>query len=388
MKRVPGRFWTTFVTVFALGTAAQAAIVFVRNDPNSVGIVDQHPLARGDALYDTQPAATGRYDRRVDVDPMFDPTRRYDALADYYNESSAAKLRTSMINGGWYCTPTAALSLVKYWDADPRFPELFDAARGDTDRSVILEIARLMDTDDLIVRGGNDPNENHQGTSFEDILPSLLSYFNMRYPGKFGGGERILPENADTDDYNGAWGAAYDTAIRRNIPVLLEFRAHTTVGIGFNTEFARETASHYRVNDPWDARRNIAGSAVGRGRPLQVRGVYGASWAEELYGPGTDIYDETENGLSPSGLPEAFHYVFAIEDGDPLPSEQVPQPSTILIFVLAAAHWPWLKRMAHRGKSVPGKRVPLPVQTVSETAGRGCIAGRGICRSFLFAVRR
>ena len=349
MKRIPSRPLTFFVAILALSPAAKAGLVFVRNDPNSVGIVNQHPLARGEALYDTEPAATGRYDRQVDVDPTVNPKRRYDALPDYYNQASNAKLLTSMINGGWYCTPTAALSLVKYWDADPRFPDLFDPARGDTDRSVILEMARLMDTDDVIVRGGNDPNENHLGTLVEDILPALLSYFNARYPGMFRGGERVLPENADTDDYNGAWGAAYDAAIRRNIPVLLDFRAHTTVGIGFNDEFARETASHYRVNDPWDARQNIAGSAVGRGRPLQARGIYGTSWAEELYGTGTDVYDETDHGLSPSGLPEAFQFVFPLEDGDPLLAV-VPEPGSLVLLVCAAVCWPWFQRrqLKHR----------------------------------------
>jgi len=356
MKRIPTRPWIFFAVILVLNPAADAGLVFVRNNPNSVGIVNQHPQARGEALYDTQPAATGRYDRQVDLDPMFNPKRRYDALTDYYNQSSAAKLLTSMINGGWYCTPTAALSLVKYWAADPRFPKLFDAAAGDTDRSVILEMARLMDTDDVIVRGGNDPNENHQGTLMEDILPALLSYFNTRYPDKFGGGERVLPANADTDDYNGAWGAAYDQAVRRNIPMLLEFRAHTTVGIGFNDEFARETASHYRVNDPWDARQNIAGSAVGRGRPLQARGIYGASWAEELYGTGTDVYDETEHGFSPSGLPEAFELVFPFADGDPLPPASVPEPSSLILFTLTAVCWPWIHARRARCGAMPDRR--------------------------------
>src|SRR6476620_6069242 len=101
MRRVPSRLVINCVVALALGPTAQAALVFVRNDPNSVGIVDQHPLNRGEALYDTEPGATARYDRRVDVDPMFDPTRRYDALTDYYNQASPAKLLTSMINGGW-----------------------------------------------------------------------------------------------------------------------------------------------------------------------------------------------------------------------------------------------------------------------------------------------
>src|SRR5262249_14411915 len=162
--------WIFCAAIWALSPAAEAGLVFVRNNPNSVGIVNQHPQARGEALYDTQPAATGRYDRQVDVDPMFNPKRRYDALTDYYNQSSKPKPPAAMTNGAWYCTPRAALSLDKYWAADPRFPKLFDTAAGDTDRSVIFEMARLMDTDDVIVRGGNDPNENHQGTLMEDIL--------------------------------------------------------------------------------------------------------------------------------------------------------------------------------------------------------------------------
>src|SRR5262249_20310876 len=108
MKRVPTRPLSFFVVILAL-SPAEAGLVFVRNNANSVGIVNQHPLARGEALYDTQPAATGRYDRQVDVDPMVNPKRRFDALPDYYKNSSNATLLTSMINGGWYCTPTSAL---------------------------------------------------------------------------------------------------------------------------------------------------------------------------------------------------------------------------------------------------------------------------------------
>jgi hypothetical protein len=319
----------------ASSRVANAAMIFVRNDPNSVGIVDQHPLSRGEALYDTEPRATGIYNRQTDVDVAFDPNRRFDELPVYYDKSSRGRLLASFINGGWYCVPTVGLSLVKYWDSDPRFPDLFDTARGDTDRSVILEFARLMDTDDVTVRGGNDPKEDHIGTLVEDVLPALLTYFNSRYPGRFSGGERLLPENADTDDYNGAWGAAYDAAIRRNIPVMLDFPGHAAVGIGFNDESRREVASHYRLNDPWDARLNISATTLGRGRPVGTRGVFGGSYIEDLYGPGNDIYDETEVGFSPSGLPIGFHYVYALEDGsDPVP---VPEPGTLLLGLLAAA---------------------------------------------------
>lgn len=295
-------------------------IVFVRGNANSVGIVDQHPLTRGEATYDTTPAATMRYNRRVDVD-IVDPARRYDALPDYFNNTNANTRNVSFINGGWYCTPTAALSLVHYWDNDPRFPDLFRA--GDTDRSVILEIAGLMDTDDLTMRGGNDPNENHLGTLFADILPGLLGHFNSRYPGQFRGRQRLVGQDGVTIDNLG-----YDSAILKNIPVLLETRGHTSVGIGFDVEFSRNDMRHYRVNDPWNARPNITAAELGRGRTLPVgaEGVFGISYAEELYGPGAALYDESEHGLSPSGLPFAMHWV------EPDDIAAVPEPSTLMLF--------------------------------------------------------
>ena len=178
---------------------------------------------------------------------------------------------------------------------------------------------------------GADKQENHFGTLIEDVLPGLLGYFNARYPNKFKGGDKVLPANADTDDYNLDFGAKYDASILRNIPVILELPGHSTVGIGFDDGFARETKSHYRLNDPWDARANITTAQVGKGRPIAARGVFGSE-VEDLFGPGADSeYDESASGPSPSGLPFAMHWVEPLEDAD------VPEPSSACLAFAAAA---------------------------------------------------
>ena len=262
--------------------------------------------------------------------PAWTRRRRFDRLPNYYDDSTQKKLDISLVNGGYYCTPTSALSLVRYWAADPRFPKLFDPTNGDTDRSVILEMARLMDTDDLVDRGGADNQENHHGTLIGDVLPGMFAYFNARYPNKFKSGDKVLPANADTDDYNNDFGAKYDASILRNIPVILELPGHSTVGIGFDDGFARETKSHYRLNDPWNAQANITAGQVGKGRPIAARGVFGSE-VEDLFGPGADSeYDESPSGPSQSGLPFAMHWVEPLEDAE------TPEPSSACLAFAAA----------------------------------------------------
>jgi hypothetical protein len=71
----------------------------------------------------------------------------------------------------------------------------------------------------------------------------LLSYFNARYPNTFKGGQQIVPENADTDDYNNTFGAAHDAAIRRNIPVINDTRAI----VGWLAELSRDTYVNLQI---------------------------------------------------------------------------------------------------------------------------------------------
>ncbi len=309
---------------------AMAAKVYVGGDAAKVGIVDQHPLARGENLYDTQPNASGIYNRTLDVDTV-DPVRRYDALPEYYNDTDAAKLKLSLINGAWYCAPTSALSLVKYWANDPRFPNLFNPGQGDTNRSVLLQIANLMDTDDLANKGGDDAKEQHLGTRFGDIRPALVDYFNARYPNIFTVGERFLGQPDVTINNLG-----YDTAVNRNIPTILTLNGHMVVGIGYDSDFGRLDPRHYLINDPWAASANIGLNAVGHGRflPRGAQGVYGASFAEDLYGPDAAQYDETAWGLSEEALPDAMFWVLPIDE-EPLTFEDqttaVPEPSSLLL---------------------------------------------------------
>jgi len=323
------------ILIGLIGAAAPAAAeqVFVGGDSTKVDIVDQHPMDRGEGLYDTTPSATGLYDRTLDADTQ-DPARRYEALPEYFNNSDAKSLSLSLINGAWYCAPTSALSLIKYWDSDPRFPNLFDPLAGDTDRSVLLAVAGLMDTDDLTDNGPADAAEHHLGTLFKDIKPGLETYFNSKYPLLFRVGERAIGINGVTFNSLG-----YDTAVRRNIPTILTFTGHVGVGLGLDTDFPITDPRHYRVNDPWTGSANIGLDQVGQGRflPRGAQGVYGISYAEELYGPGAADYNETPWGLLEGALPDAMFWVQPIDDPwleDQIPAEVVPEPSSLLLLGL------------------------------------------------------
>lgn len=291
---------------------ASAARVYVGGVATSVGIIDQHPQDRGEALYDTQPNATGLYNRTLDADTV-NPARRYDALPEYYDATSAQTLNLSLINGAWYCGPTSALSLVKYWDADPRFPKLFDPAAGDTDRSVILDLGARMDADDLAALGGNDANERHLGVRLMDLAPGLKSYVDGRYPTFFNTRELYIGQPGVTYDQV---VAGYTTAIRRNIPVLLLQRNHIVAGIGFDDAFTSRQPGYFRVNNPWDAAADIPIDQVGQGRllPNFAAGVFGISYAEELYGPGADIYDESPYANPEDALPYGIIWLELMDD--------------------------------------------------------------------------
>ena len=314
------------LSILGVSGRIEAAQVFVGGNPNSVGIVDQHPMARGEALYDTAPAATGLYNRNVDT---VMPATRYDAYANYWDNTNAAKRNTSLINGGWYCVPTAALSLVHYWDqydgpdpgADPDYPNLFMA--GDTNRSVILDLAQRMDTDDVVANPAPDPTELHLGVLPSAVFFSMIAYFNSRHPKAFRGFS--LPP-APMQNAQGRAGRArtYKREIDRNHPVMLAFPGHMTVGIGYDegTEMApitHENAAFYRVNDPWDARLNISGAQLGLGRPILQSHVYGSSLAVDIYGPGADDYIESPG--SSSFLP----------DGALVWIQPIPEPSAFAL---------------------------------------------------------
>lgn len=278
-----------------------AAPVFVGGDPARVGIVNQHPLARGEALYDAQSNAAGLYDRTLDVDTV-NPARRFDAIPEYYNATDAKSLNLSLINDTWWCAPTSALSLIKYWDNDPRFSNLYDPA-VDTDRSVILTMASLMDTDDLANKEGNDAAEHHLGNLFGLIRPASADYFNSKYPNTFTVGKRFLGQPGVTINNLG-----YDTAVRRNIPTILTFTGHVGVGIDFNSDFGLLDPRHYRIDDPWAGLANIELETPGQGifLPRSDQGVYGIPYAEELYGPGAADYNETAWGLNENALPDVL----------------------------------------------------------------------------------
>jgi hypothetical protein len=288
---------------------APANLVYVGGAPGSVTIVDQHPLARGDPLYDTWDVARGLYNLNLDRWPG-----RYDALPYYYDINNP---RASLVNGGWYCTPTSGLSLVKYWanydgngDGKPDYPNLFRAGGPDTNSSVILEIAGAnhlgrMDTDDLFqYPPGTDPFPFHRGTMPQEVRPGLFDYFNDHYANLFNAGDRttIAGIGIATTTMEG-FGKTYDTLIKLGIPVILSFPGHSTVGIGYDTTKGYGDPAHYLVNDPWDARANIAGNQVGRGwRPILEDWVLGGydeypsypmdeppmhmAWVEPVGGPG------------------------------------------------------------------------------------------------------
>ncbi len=321
--------FTIILSILGIGSQSMAEQVFVGGDPAKVGIVNQHPTARGEALYDAQPNATGLYNRTLDADTV-NPARRFDALPEYYNAADAKSLNLSLINGAWWCAPTSALSLIKYWDNDPRFPNLYDPA-VDTDRSVILAMASLMDTDDLANKGGNDAAEHHLGSMFGSIRPALADYFNSKYPNTFTVGERFLGQPGVTINNLG-----YDTAVRRNIPTILTLTGHVGVGIGFNSDFGLLDPRHYRINDPWAGSANIGLETLGQGRflPRGAQGVYGISYAEELYGPGAADYNETAWGLNENALPDGMFWVLPLDES-PLEFDDVsvvPEPTTMLLF--------------------------------------------------------
>lgn len=319
--------------LFALPHDAGAVKIYVGGGPNLVGIIDQHPLDRGEALYDTQPAATGRYDRTVDADTM-NPARAYDELDEYYDNSSAEKLNLSLINGAWYCVPTSALSLIKYWDADPRFPNLFDPAAGDTDRGVLLDLASRMDTDDVANRGGTDAQERHLGTRILEILPGLKGYVDARYPTFFNARELYIGQPGVTYEQVAAGFAA---AVQNDIPVLLLLRNHMVVGTGFDTDFTNRRPEYFRVNDPWTAAQNVTLADVGRGRTLPNfgAGVFGISYADELYGPGADFYDEGPYADPEDALPFGIMWLETIDA--PLELDPVPLPASVWLLGAALA---------------------------------------------------
>jgi len=319
----------TLVSLLSISTRSFAAQKFVGGNANAVSIVNQHPASRTEAFYDTQPVATGLYDRTVDADTV-NPARRYEALPEYFDNTNAKTLGLSLINGAWYCSPTSALSLIKYWDNDPRFPNLFQPNQGDTDRSVILEMAALMDTDDLANKGGNDATERHLGTRFGDIRPALVEYFNSHYANTFTVGERFIGQPGVTVQNLG-----YDIAVDRNIPTMLLITGHNVAGIGYDDAFTRMNPAHYLVNDPFFGVANTGLNQVGQGRllPKAADGVYGVSYAEELYGPGAGDYNETPWGNDPNALPHGMVWLLPIDE-EPLVFEDtnvVPEPATMVL---------------------------------------------------------
>lgn len=296
-----------------LSSSSWGALIYVGNNAAAVGITNQHPIARGEQRYDTNPA-TGIYNRQVDL-----LNQRYDTYADYLQ----------FTNGDWYCTPTSALSLVHYWatfdgpDANnlPDYPNLFNPGIGDTDRSVTLAIASLMDTDDWAVYGGNDPNELHLGTRRVDLLSGLMSFFSARYPNAFMGGEFSVAAAGGGAAGNAAFGNLYDQLIQANVPLILSFPGHSTVGIGFDNTINANNPAHYRVNDPWNAAANIPGQQVGLGRPNLGDAVFGGL-ATDLYGQGAESYQEYPSN-SQTASPVYMAWV-----------HPVPEPGTLYLLAV------------------------------------------------------
>lgn len=175
-----------------------------------------------------------------------------------------------------------------------------------------------MDTDDWAVHGGIDPLEIHLGTRAVDILGGLLAYFNAIYPRAFVGREFSLAGAGGGAAGIAAFGNRYDQLIGANIPLILSFPGHSTVGIGFDAAFLANNPLHYWVNDPWNGAANISGLQVGLGRPDLGDAVFGGLLSE-LYGLDADIYREYPDYPAVSS-PVYMAWI-----------ETVPEPASVLL---------------------------------------------------------
>lgn len=261
-------------TAAVVSSAAFANLVYIDDNLNAIQVVDQHVTAtvnqnnhnRGEAAYDTNPA-TGRFNRIVDttVTPAKPAGRRYDSYVDY----------ADVVGGDYYCAPTSAYSIIEY--VNRKNPASGLIIPGETPRKLIADLAFYMDTGDVRRKAGAaDAAEFHIATRIADVRSGLQEYMDLKAPNTFKVRSIQIPLVNATNDQRNTFRNLYDALIDADKPVILGFRGHATVGIGYDTDFGSAASAHYRLDDPWDGVVDKSGFDLGRGRPLLADFEFGA----------------------------------------------------------------------------------------------------------------